>query len=59
MGIVDAILKLLNLLFGIKLYDEYKKGNKEKFYKIHLLIIVFCIVLIFGSLFVFGILEYL
>ncbi len=59
MNIIEAVLKLFSLLFNFKLYDEYQKGNKKKFYKINGIIIVCCIVILFGSLIVFGILEYL
>jgi len=44
---------------GVKLYDIYKKGDQKKYNRIHGILILCAIILLFRSLFVFGILEYL
>ena len=57
--IFKALGKILNLFMGVKLYDVYKKGDQKKYNRIHGILILCAIILLFGSLFVFGILEYL
>lgn len=57
--ILEVLFDLIGVGIDVKLHNEEKKGNVKKSKMMRLAIIVFCIVLIFVSLLVFGIIKYL